>query len=640
MALTLLATNNAESTLASAISATDTSLIVSAGTGAEFPDAVAGESYFKLTLTDAATGSQVEIVNVTAKAGDIFTIERAQEGTLARAWAANDMVANMMTADTLNVIADFAKQASDSAEEAQGYALSASEFGDNKSTFADTEAGLAATTSGQYFRVPQGTGNVLSFRYYKNNSGVAQEVAEYPGQGSITNTIREFPTLAAAQADADAGNIQVGAICWVLNTSDNTLADEYANISGTLTATGRSIPSKSSINNHFTEQPRSAVALDFVGSNGRRASLCIAKSGRFITTGDGVDVADTISNIGKTIKLETSSIKYSFKITDASGRVACGLGLDGHPIIAGQRIETYIPQIAWSNIPNSFSKKIDTDTTQLVAWGDSLTESTGGATAYPSQLATLLGRTVLNRGRGGQDVTRIIARQGGAAILCSVAGNSIPASGAVNVTPDIQALTTASNAPTLSGWLANIYGTLSLNQSTGQYSFTRSSSGATQACWPGSAFVVDTSLTDYMLPIFWCGRNNFNYVVPDLTAMVQKVFDYIQRGVSYLKPANSKFIIMGVISGNNSFEYVGTDNYNAKRQLVSLLQQKYPGNFIDIDTILVNSYNPSIPQDVTDFNNGIVPSSLRNSGDTQHLNTAGYAIVANECYKLITSRGW
>ncbi|MGS8353860.1 SGNH/GDSL hydrolase family protein [Escherichia coli] len=243
MALTLLATNNAESTLASAISATDTSLIVSAGTGAEFPDAVAGESYFKLTLTDAATGSQVEIVNVTAKAGDIFTIERAQEGTLARAWAANDMVANMMTADTLNVIADFAKQASDSAEEAQGYALSASEFGDNKSTFADTAAGLAATTSGQYFRVPQGTGNVLAFRYYKNNSGVAQEVAEYPGQGSITNTIREFPTLAAAQADADAGNIPVGSNAYYRSINDDTLAIEVVNVDGTLQPTGRQMPS-------------------------------------------------------------------------------------------------------------------------------------------------------------------------------------------------------------------------------------------------------------------------------------------------------------------------------------------------------------------------------------------------------------
>lgn len=244
MALTLLATNNAESTLASAISATDTSLIVSAGTGAEFPDAVAGESYFKLTLTDAATGSQVEIVNVTAKAGDIFTIERAQEGTLARAWAANDMVANMMTADTLNIIAQYAQQASDSAEEAQGYALSASEFGDNKSTFADTAAGLAATTSGQYFRVPQGTGNVLAFRYYKNNSGVAQEVAEYPGQGSITNTIRDFPTLAAAQADADAGNIPVGSTAYYRSPDDSALAIEVINNAGTLELTGRKMPSK------------------------------------------------------------------------------------------------------------------------------------------------------------------------------------------------------------------------------------------------------------------------------------------------------------------------------------------------------------------------------------------------------------
>lgn len=274
MALTLLATNNAESTLASAISATDTSLIVSAGTGAEFPDAVAGESYFKLTITDAATGSQVEIVNVTAKAGDIFTIERAQEGTLARAWAANDMVANMMTADTLNLIADFAKQASDSAEEAQGYALSASEFGDNKSTFADTETGLAATTSGQYFRVPQGTGNVLAFRYYKNNSGVAQEVAEYPGQGSITNTIREFPTLAAAQADADAGNIPVGSTAYYRSPDDSALAIEVVNASGTLTPTGSKIPSYDMVVQAVLAEFMERSSIIFEGENSSLLSLC------------------------------------------------------------------------------------------------------------------------------------------------------------------------------------------------------------------------------------------------------------------------------------------------------------------------------------------------------------------------------
>ncbi|EPL5654671.1 hypothetical protein PQ783_001155 [Klebsiella pneumoniae] len=306
MALTLLATNNAESTLASAISATDTSLIVSAGTGAEFPDAVAGESYFKLTLTDAATGSQVEIVNVTAKSGDIFTIERAQEGTLARAWAANDMVANMMTADTLNVIADFAKQASDSAEEAQGYALSASEFGDNKSTFADTAAGLAATTSGQYFRVPQGTGNVLAFRYYKNNSGVAQEVAEYPGQGSITNTIREFPTLAAAQADADAGNIPVGSTAYYRSPDDSALAIEVMNVGGTLQPTGRKMPSQKTVDDLLKHVETTNLIFQLVDILGYRQFYAL-------TSGEFGTIKTRIKPTG--IELEG----YSLTVSDDNG---------------------------------------------------------------------------------------------------------------------------------------------------------------------------------------------------------------------------------------------------------------------------------------------------------------------------------
>lgn len=254
MALTLLATNNAESTLASAISATDTSLIVSAGTGAEFPDAVAGESYFKLTLTDAATGSQVEIVNVTAKAGDIFTIERAQEGTLARAWAANDMVANMMTADTLNIIAQYSQQAAASAAQAEEYANNASDYAQNKFTFYKTAsdpdgtiAGLAATTDGQSFWVAQGPDALSAAWQYQNNAGVAVLQAKQPGTAAVTGTIREFPTLAAAQADADAGNILNGGKCFALNSSDNIIADEYANTSGTLTATGRRIASRKSV---------------------------------------------------------------------------------------------------------------------------------------------------------------------------------------------------------------------------------------------------------------------------------------------------------------------------------------------------------------------------------------------------------
>lgn len=101
MALSLLAANNAQTVLAAGISSTATSLTVNAGTGTLFPSPAAGTSFFKLTIIDAATGSLTEIVHVTARGGDVFTIQRGQEGTVARAWSANDIVANMMTAGTL-----------------------------------------------------------------------------------------------------------------------------------------------------------------------------------------------------------------------------------------------------------------------------------------------------------------------------------------------------------------------------------------------------------------------------------------------------------------------------------------------------------------------------------------------------------
>lgn len=104
MALTLLAANNAQTVLAAGISSTATSLTVNNGTGNIFPSPSAGTSFFKLTIIDAATGSLTEIVHVTARAGDVFTIQRAQEGTTARAWSANDIAANMMTAGTLSYI--------------------------------------------------------------------------------------------------------------------------------------------------------------------------------------------------------------------------------------------------------------------------------------------------------------------------------------------------------------------------------------------------------------------------------------------------------------------------------------------------------------------------------------------------------
>lgn len=106
MPQTLLAANNAQTVLASAINPTQTSLAVSTGTGDLFPSPVSGKSFFILTLVDNATGTSSEIVHVTARSGDTMTIVRGQEGTTPRAWSATDIVANMVTAGTINYITE------------------------------------------------------------------------------------------------------------------------------------------------------------------------------------------------------------------------------------------------------------------------------------------------------------------------------------------------------------------------------------------------------------------------------------------------------------------------------------------------------------------------------------------------------
>ncbi len=99
--MTLLYANNAVSTLAAALGAGDLSLTVAAGDGALFPapDSGLGE-YFMCTLVDAA--NEPEIVKAAARTGDTLTIERAQEGTSAREFAAGDRVELRLTAGGLD----------------------------------------------------------------------------------------------------------------------------------------------------------------------------------------------------------------------------------------------------------------------------------------------------------------------------------------------------------------------------------------------------------------------------------------------------------------------------------------------------------------------------------------------------------
>lgn len=84
-------------TLAAPISSASVSVTVASGAGSLFPNPSVGQQ-FALILNDAATGLLYEVVYCTARTGDVLTIVRAQEGTVALSWGAGDNCWNGPTA--------------------------------------------------------------------------------------------------------------------------------------------------------------------------------------------------------------------------------------------------------------------------------------------------------------------------------------------------------------------------------------------------------------------------------------------------------------------------------------------------------------------------------------------------------------
>jgi hypothetical protein len=98
-----LYTNNAATYLAFGITNTATTMQVSANAGSLFPNPTGGD-YFYVSLI-SLSGPIIEIVKCTARSGDIFTIERGQEGTTPLYWNMGDNVQLRITAAGMNYIA-------------------------------------------------------------------------------------------------------------------------------------------------------------------------------------------------------------------------------------------------------------------------------------------------------------------------------------------------------------------------------------------------------------------------------------------------------------------------------------------------------------------------------------------------------
>ena len=192
-----LYTNNASTTLLAPITAIATSFSVAAGKGALFPNPT-GSEYFYVTLSDAASGTVIEICKCTARSTDTFTVTRAQQGTTGYAWLAGDKVELRPTAT--------------------GFAELAALGGDNTFTGYQALAAGAVGTPSLYLSTDTTTG---LYRIGANNYGFAvsgAKVLDISSAGlGVTGTLSATGLISPAQTVGIVGtttnnSVQAGSV--------------------------------------------------------------------------------------------------------------------------------------------------------------------------------------------------------------------------------------------------------------------------------------------------------------------------------------------------------------------------------------------------------------------------------------------
>ena len=96
-------TNNASTQISKPLSALDTTITVSNNTAAVFPKLLDGD-YCILTLVDA--NGQYEVVKCTSRTDSEFTVTRAQEGTVAKAFPVGSLLELRLTSGSIIKVAD------------------------------------------------------------------------------------------------------------------------------------------------------------------------------------------------------------------------------------------------------------------------------------------------------------------------------------------------------------------------------------------------------------------------------------------------------------------------------------------------------------------------------------------------------
>ena len=561
-----------------------------------------------------------------------------------------------------------AAAATEAAAQAEEFASNASEYAENKFTFYKTSgdpdgaiAGLAATTDGQSFRVAQGVDGTDAFITYQNDNGVAVAQAAQPGTVAIIGTVREFPTLTAAQADATAGNILAGAKCWVTNSSGVNLADEYINNGGILMATGRKMPSQQSIDKYFQVLPDGTFAL--MADNG--IILTIDKNA--VVRAVSLAVQDLISIGGASFDAESMGVPLLFRAengilgaADRDGNFRFPGVITDRLFVGGKEITTggsgEEPTTGGSgngNGDSAFSRGdryVDSngdlvplipDTTKMSAWGSSSLVGNNNFATMASQLGVTDWN---NQGRSGESSFQTAARFGSVPYTLIFPNNTIPASGSVAVAC-VQTPSNFRNSSlkAFTGTVAGVPGTLSWSSSSSSLQFTRTGTGDEVSLSGGADFVptIPESYRDGVI-LLWMYKNDTKWGAganPEVNEDV--IFNNVLKTVTHLTTLAKRALVIGIFNDSSHDSTFETRLESLNNRMRDYFGDLYcdTQDYICSSQIWVDTGITPTADDLVMQEQGLKATSL--SVDSGHLSSVAHnAVVQNVIKPKLVSLGW
>lgn len=593
-AATSTASASAANVAASAAATSSDTAQTAAGQAGEY--AVQAAELVSNLDTKIDTAVSTALDNATEDVINAATEQATSAANSASAAASSlETMSSTLAAATTNAVAQATEDAEAARDAAELARDQANAIATSVGLVPDEATGLANTTEGQYFTVGQGTESDAATITYRNVGGVAVPVFTSVGTAAFTKLSTKFLNLVT---QVEYGNAVAGFI------DDANMSPLFINPEGYVI-----------INNlNFLEQVQSLLNKIDAFYN-------------FFSTYSSDDYEQKGGFIDDEGKLPLYFDQY--------GDVWLGDG----PVNLSQFVRDYSALV--TKVDN-VAYEIN-GSGNIICDGDSLTAGAGSATGrgYVERLRTRLapqGITVTKRAVGGQGAQSIATRQGGYVNLLTLENNILPAAiQPVNIVSSTQTPITNQGGGPISGKLNGIRGTVAatFNGTTRlTYTFTRAEAGTADVYIdPESPFIKTEDGHEYDIDIIWLGRNNTSS--PDLA---QICLDALDACVKHLKAKNKRFVVMSILNGAYSTEYKGGEVYQRIINANNAIKYKYPENYLEVRGPLVRSYNPSVPQDVVDFNNDIVPSSLRN--DAIHLNDSGYDILEELVYNFLKSKGW